>query len=184
MADHRTPPRHRQRLVARSAATIEWGTDTFPVTARELFGAERDEVYAEQARRCSGFAVYENQTQGIRVIPVVELTRTSQARTGTTDRTRRPHRPGPSREGSAIDEHHQHPQRHPPRSRPGRIRLLSALIALVAWWQTAPQLAEFITGTGLDDRYERARRRYFVVEAARHLAASPPDVSPCQPGTA
>jgi hypothetical protein len=49
--------------------------------------------------------------------------------------------------------------------------LVFALIALAAWWQTVPQLAEMITGAGPDDEGERARRRRFVVEAARRLAA-------------
>lgn len=49
--------------------------------------------------------------------------------------------------------------------------LVFALIALAAWWQTVPQLAEMITGAGPDDRPERDRRRAFVVEAARRLAA-------------
>jgi len=48
--------------------------------------------------------------------------------------------------------------------------LVFALIALSAWWQTIPQLAEMITGAGADDVGERARRRAFVVEAARRLA--------------
>ncbi len=48
--------------------------------------------------------------------------------------------------------------------------LVFALIALSAWWQTVPQLAEMITGAGADDVAERARRRAFVVEAARRLA--------------
>jgi AcrR family transcriptional regulator len=52
--------------------------------------------------------------------------------------------------------------------------LLFALIALAAWWQTVPQLAEMITGAGRGDQDERARRRRFVVEAARRLAAPPP----------
>jgi AcrR family transcriptional regulator len=46
-----------------------------------------------------------------------------------------------------------------------------ALIALAAWWQTVPQLAEMITGAGPDDSAERARRRRFVVDAARRLAS-------------
>nr|WP_274636403.1 TetR family transcriptional regulator [Microbacterium bovistercoris] len=49
--------------------------------------------------------------------------------------------------------------------------LVFALIALAAWWQTVPQLAEMITGAGPDDQHERARRRRFVVEAARRIAA-------------
>jgi AcrR family transcriptional regulator len=50
--------------------------------------------------------------------------------------------------------------------------LLFALIALAAWWQTVPQLAELITGAGGDDLDERARRRAFVVDAARRLATA------------
>jgi hypothetical protein len=46
-----------------------------------------------------------------------------------------------------------------------------AQIALAAWWQTVPPLAAMITGAGLDGLAERARRRAFVVEAARRLAA-------------
>lgn len=49
--------------------------------------------------------------------------------------------------------------------------LVFALIALAAWWQTVPQLAEMITGAGGDDPGERERRRSFVVEAARRLAS-------------
>lgn len=49
--------------------------------------------------------------------------------------------------------------------------LTFALIALAAWWQTVPQLAEMITGSGPHDQQETARRRRFVVEAARRLAA-------------
>jgi Tetracyclin repressor-like, C-terminal domain len=49
--------------------------------------------------------------------------------------------------------------------------LVFALIALAAWWQTVPQLAEMITGATADDGRERSRRRAFVVETARRLAA-------------
>lgn len=50
--------------------------------------------------------------------------------------------------------------------------LVFTLIALAAWWQTVPQLAEMITGADGDDLGERARRRAFVVDAARRLAAA------------
>lgn len=50
--------------------------------------------------------------------------------------------------------------------------LVFALIALASWWQTVPQLAEMITGANADDPAERDRRRAFVVDAARRLAAS------------
>lgn len=49
--------------------------------------------------------------------------------------------------------------------------LAFALIALAAWWQTVPQLATMLTGAGAEDPGERDRRRSFVVEAARRLAA-------------
>ncbi len=49
--------------------------------------------------------------------------------------------------------------------------LVFSLIALAAWWQTVPQLASMITGAGPDDEIERARRRAFIVEAARRLAS-------------
>ncbi|MFG1608509.1 TetR family transcriptional regulator [Actinoplanes sp. NPDC049265] len=49
--------------------------------------------------------------------------------------------------------------------------LIFSMIALAAWWQTVPQLAEMITGGNGDDQAERARRREFVVAAARRLAA-------------
>jgi len=50
--------------------------------------------------------------------------------------------------------------------------LVFALIALAAWWQTVPQLAEMITGASGDDATERDRRREFVIDAARRLAAA------------
>ena len=56
-------------------ATVEVGTETYAVTVTELTGEERDRVYAEQARRYPGFAEYEQQTAGIRTIPVLALTR-------------------------------------------------------------------------------------------------------------
>ena len=50
--------------------------------------------------------------------------------------------------------------------------LVFALIALAAWWQTVPQLAELITGANGDDVSELERRRAFVIAAARRLAAT------------
>jgi len=40
-------------------------------------GAERDRIYAEQAKRYPGFAEYEVRAAGIRTIPVLKLTRVS-----------------------------------------------------------------------------------------------------------
>ncbi|PRY36704.1 TetR family transcriptional regulator [Umezawaea tangerina] len=47
--------------------------------------------------------------------------------------------------------------------------LMFSLIALAAWWQTAPRLARMVTGSGASAR-ERKRRRDFVAEAARRMA--------------
>ena len=70
-----TDPDWYRNLTAAGDASVERGTDTYKVTVRELTGAERDRIYAEQARRYPGFAEYERQTAEIRVIPVLELRR-------------------------------------------------------------------------------------------------------------
>ena len=62
-------------LLAAGETTVEVGTETFSVTVKEVTGDERDRIYGEQARRYPGFAEYESKTAGIRVIPVLELTR-------------------------------------------------------------------------------------------------------------
>jgi deazaflavin-dependent oxidoreductase (nitroreductase family) len=61
-------------LTASREGSIERGTRRYPVSVRELTGDERDRVYAEQARRYPGFADYAKRAEGIRVIPVLELT--------------------------------------------------------------------------------------------------------------
>ena len=70
-----TNPDWYYNLTAASDGSVERGTETYKVVVRELTGAERDHIYAEQARRYPGFAEYERQTAGVRVIPVLELTR-------------------------------------------------------------------------------------------------------------
>lgn len=60
-------------LVAHPETTIEVGTETIPVTAREVRGAERDRLYAEQARLRPAFGEYQAKTT--RTIPVVALER-------------------------------------------------------------------------------------------------------------
>lgn len=70
-----TDPDWYRNLVAAGAGSVEIGTATYPVTVTELAGAERDAVYAEQARRYPGFAEYEQKTAGIRTIPVLALIR-------------------------------------------------------------------------------------------------------------
>lgn len=46
-----------------------------PVSVREITGPDRERVYAEQARRYSSFGEYEGKTEGIRIIPVLDLRR-------------------------------------------------------------------------------------------------------------
>jgi deazaflavin-dependent oxidoreductase (nitroreductase family) len=64
-------PAWYHNLVANPKTTVELGTETFPVTARVLTGAERDEVYARQSALLPQFAEYQRMTS--RVIPVIEL---------------------------------------------------------------------------------------------------------------
>jgi deazaflavin-dependent oxidoreductase (nitroreductase family) len=64
-----------RNLTAAGDGSVERGTEKYKVTVRELTGAERDRVYAEQARRYPGFAEYARRTAGVRSIPVLELRR-------------------------------------------------------------------------------------------------------------
>ncbi|MHB9863366.1 nitroreductase family deazaflavin-dependent oxidoreductase [Streptomyces sp. YIM S03343] len=70
-----TNPDWYRNLIAVGVGSVERGTETYQVTVRELTGAERDRIYAEQARRYPGFAGYAHQTAGVRTIPVLELRR-------------------------------------------------------------------------------------------------------------
>ena len=70
-----TNPDWYHNLAAVGEGTIERGTETYQVTIHEVTGAERDRIYAEQARRYPGFAEYARQTAGVRTIPVLELRR-------------------------------------------------------------------------------------------------------------
>ena len=70
-----TNPDWYTNLTAAGDGRVERGTETYPVAVRELSGVERDRIYAEQARRYPGFAEYARQTAGVRIIPVLELTR-------------------------------------------------------------------------------------------------------------
>ena len=69
-----TNPDWYHNLVANPDTVVELGTETFPVTARVLSGAEHDEVYAKQSEVEPQFAEYQRNTT--RVIPVFELVRT------------------------------------------------------------------------------------------------------------
>ena len=72
-----TNPDWYRNLIAAGDGVVEVGTETYKVTVDEVTGAERDRIYAEQARRYPGFAEYEVRTAGIRTIPVLKLTRVS-----------------------------------------------------------------------------------------------------------
>lgn len=68
-----TNPDWFRNLVAHPEVTVEWKTETFPVTARVLEGPERDAIYAKQVAVQPQFGDYQSKTA--RVIPVVELVR-------------------------------------------------------------------------------------------------------------
>ncbi|WP_280424151.1 nitroreductase family deazaflavin-dependent oxidoreductase [Nocardia carnea] len=70
-----TNPDWYYNLTTAGKATVERGTESYPVLVTEVSGAERDRIYAEQARRYPGFAEYEEKTRGIRTIPVLALRR-------------------------------------------------------------------------------------------------------------
>lgn len=70
-----THPDWYYNLVATDRATVEAGAQTFEATVQELRGAERDRVYAEQAEANPVFGEYAKKTAGVRVIPVLALTR-------------------------------------------------------------------------------------------------------------
>ncbi|MBA0045453.1 nitroreductase/quinone reductase family protein [Mycobacterium sp. NPDC050853] len=53
--------------------SVEAGGSHYPVTVRDVVGAERDRVYARQAERYENFAEYERKTT--RVIPILGLIR-------------------------------------------------------------------------------------------------------------
>ncbi|APU21566.1 nitroreductase family deazaflavin-dependent oxidoreductase [Actinoalloteichus sp. GBA129-24] len=62
-------------LVATPRTTVEIGNETIEVTATVITGEERDVIYAKQCAVAPQFTDYQNKTT--RVIPVVELVRTS-----------------------------------------------------------------------------------------------------------
>lgn len=66
-------PAWYHNLVANPETTAEVGAETFPVVARVLTGAERDEYYAKQVAAAPQFGEYQGKTT--RVIPVIELER-------------------------------------------------------------------------------------------------------------
>jgi deazaflavin-dependent oxidoreductase (nitroreductase family) len=69
-----TNPDWYHNLKANPNVTIEVGSETIPVVAKEATGEERDRLYRAQAERVPSFAEYEQKTD--RAIPVVLLTPT------------------------------------------------------------------------------------------------------------
>lgn len=70
-----THPDWYHNLVAAGTATVEVGTETYQVRVEELTGEERDRRFAEQVKRNPGLGEYAEKARGIRVIPVLRLTR-------------------------------------------------------------------------------------------------------------
>jgi deazaflavin-dependent oxidoreductase (nitroreductase family) len=71
-----TNPDWYHNLVANPQATVEVGTETYPVTARVAEGREREDIWRRQKQLMPGFADYEARSGG-RQIPVVILQRAS-----------------------------------------------------------------------------------------------------------
>lgn len=72
-----TNPDWYYNLTAAGTTTVEVGVESYQVAVQEIAGADRDRIYAEQARRYPGFAEYASQTEGVRTIPVLALRRAS-----------------------------------------------------------------------------------------------------------
>jgi deazaflavin-dependent oxidoreductase (nitroreductase family) len=68
-----TDPDWFHNVVANPDASVEVGTERFPVQAIVATGNERDELFAEQAKRYPQFAEYAAKTE--RTIPVIVLER-------------------------------------------------------------------------------------------------------------
>ena len=68
-----TNPAWFHNLVAGGPASVEVGTERFPVTARVTEGDERERYWSKQKEDLPGFAEYERKTT--RQIPVVVLER-------------------------------------------------------------------------------------------------------------
>jgi deazaflavin-dependent oxidoreductase (nitroreductase family) len=69
-----THPDWYLNLMANPETTVEVGTDTIPVVAREVTGDERQRIWDRQVAVMPGFADYEEQAAP-RVIPVVVFER-------------------------------------------------------------------------------------------------------------
>src|SRR3982074_632488 len=67
-----TNPDWYYNLSATGDGSVLPGNRPDHATVRASTGAQRDRIYAEQARRYPGYAEYPRQTAGIRTIPVLE----------------------------------------------------------------------------------------------------------------
>lgn len=70
--DPRNPPWY-YNLVANPVVVVEVGTEKFKAKATQVYGAERDRLFAEAAKRMPLFSEYQNKTE--RQIPLLILTR-------------------------------------------------------------------------------------------------------------
>ena len=70
-----TDPDWYRNLLVNPETTVEVGTDTLPVRARDLRGEERSRVWERQKAVMPGFADYEKKAAGKREIPVILLER-------------------------------------------------------------------------------------------------------------
>jgi deazaflavin-dependent oxidoreductase (nitroreductase family) len=68
----RNPPWYHN-LVANPVVTVEVGTENFKARATQVYGAERDRLFAEQAKLMPFFTDYQNKTK--RQNPLLTLTR-------------------------------------------------------------------------------------------------------------
>ncbi len=71
-----TNPDWFHNLVANPDASVEIGTDSYPVRASVAAGEEREQIWERQKHDSPAFAEYEEKTHGIREIPVVILDKT------------------------------------------------------------------------------------------------------------
>jgi deazaflavin-dependent oxidoreductase (nitroreductase family) len=70
-----TNPQWYRNLTAHPDTTVEIGTETYVVKARELGPEEREPIWAKQKELMPGFADYESKAAGVREIPVILLER-------------------------------------------------------------------------------------------------------------
>jgi deazaflavin-dependent oxidoreductase (nitroreductase family) len=70
-----THPEWYRNLLTAGKAKVEVGTGSYEATVRDLPADERDRVFTTVVERFPGFGDYAVKTEGIRTIPVLELTR-------------------------------------------------------------------------------------------------------------